>query len=610
MAQMSNTASLKREDAPIESTWNREAVYPTWKDWEADLSIALKELPELSEYNGRLKEGPGVLADWFELRGKHWRRMMILLEFADWAQIVDSTDAAAKGYFGQAKTLEGKFKAVTAFARPQLLEIGGTLLDWAEQEPRLRVYKHYFDNLLRLKSHQRNEEVEGILSMLAEPFDLVYQAATELADADLVFRDAVDSQGKKHSVYQANYDIALQDPDRERRRTTWESYFDGYLSMENTLASIYLANVKQWMVLADARGYDSVLEMKLSPTNLPLEVFYNLIDTFKKNLPTWHRYWDVKARILGADAMRPYDVWAPTVNNPPVIPYKQSVEWICESLKPLGDEYVSILRKGSLEGRWVDYAPNIEKRQNAASSLQVGHKPPFIYMSYDDSIIALSTLTHELGHSMHGVYIAENQPDVYNEYDSVSSSVGEAPSNFHQAMTRAYLRELKAGDRDFQLALIDEAMANYHRYFFIMPTLARFEHEVFSRASEGQPLTAVELKHLMQELYAEGYGETMKDDPARTGITWAQFLHLYEPFYTFQYAIGISAADTLAAKILAGEKGMAERYIKFISAGGSLYSMDLFQLAGVDMSTPAPVEASFMELSQLVDQLEELGERS
>ncbi len=603
---MSNTAALKRKDAPIESTWNREAVYPTWKDWEADLKVALKELPKLSEYNGRLKEGPGVLADWFELWGKHWRRMMILLEFANWAQIVDSTDVAAKGYFGQAKALQGKFKTVVAFARPQLLEIGEALLDWANQEPRLRVYKHYFDNLLRLKAYQRNEEVEEILSMLSEPFDSIYQVATELVDTDLAFRDAVDSQGKAYPVYQANMDIALQDADRERRRTAWESYCDGYLSMENTLASIYLANVKQWMVLAEARGYDSVLAMMLSPANLPLEVFHNLIDTFKKHLPTWHRYWDVKAKILGVDAMRPYDVWAPTVNNTPAIPYKQSVGWICESLKPLGDEYVSILRRGSLEGRWVDYAPNVEKRQNAASSLQVGHKPPFIYMSYDDSIIALSTLAHELGHSMHGVYTAENQPDVYNEYDSVSATVGETPSNFHQAMTRAYLRELKADDRDFQLALIDEALSNYHRYFFIMPTLARFEYEVFSRASEGQPLTAVVLKHIMQGFFAEGYGETMKDDPARTGITWAQFLHLFEPFYTFQYAIGISAADALAAKILAGKPGMAERYIEFISAGGSLYTMDLFEVAGVDMSTTAPVEASFKELERLVDRLEAL----
>ena len=174
---MTRTTGLKRKDAPIESTWNREAVYPTWKDWEAELKVALKELPELSEYNGRLKEGPGVLADWFELRGKHWQRMTILLEFADWAQIVDSTDMAAKGYFGHAKALEGKFKAVVAFARPQLLEIGEALMNWASQEPRLQVYKHYFDNLLRLKAYQRNQEIEEILSMLSEPFDAIYQVA-------------------------------------------------------------------------------------------------------------------------------------------------------------------------------------------------------------------------------------------------------------------------------------------------------------------------------------------------------------------------------------------------------------------------------------------------
>ena len=208
---------------------------------------------------------------------------------------------------------------------------------------------------------------------------------------------------------------------------------------------------------------------------------------------------------------------------------------------------------------------------------------------------------------MHSAYTAENQIDVYNEYDSVSSTVGETPSNFHQAMTRAYLRELKKDDREFQLALIDEAMSNYHRYFFIMPTLARFEYEVFSRSSQGQSLTALDLNGIMLDLYREGYGETMKADPARTGITWAQFLHLYDPYYTFQYAIGISAADAIAARLLEGEEGLAERYIQFISAGGSRYTMDLFDLAGVDISTPAPVQASFNELARLVDLLEELA---
>ncbi len=604
---MTETQGLLRKDAPKESTWNREAVYATWKDWQKDLDAGLAELSELGEFNGKLKDGPGVVADWFETRGRHWRRMMILQEFADWAQIVDSTDIEAKGAFSQAKGLESKFIATTAFAIPQFLEIGEGLLDWVDKEPRLAVYKYYFENMLRLKKYQRSEEVEEILGMLEEPFDGVYQSASELVDSDLKFRDALDSKGKPLPVFQANMDIALQDLDRDRRKTAWESYYDSYLSMENTLASIYLTNVKQWTFKAKVRGYGSVLEMNLSPTNLPLDVYHNLIDTFKANLPVWHKYWDVKARVLGVDKLAPWDVWAPIMEVPPVIPYKQSVDWICDAMKPLGEEYVSVLRNGALEGRWVDWAPNMEKRQNAASSLQIGNKPPFIYMSYDDSIIALSTLAHELGHSMHGYYSDLNQPEVYNEYEAVSSTVGETPSNFQQAMTRIYLRNTIMDDRNLQLALIDEAMANFHRYFFIMPTLARFEYEVFARADAGEPLTTRDLNKLMSDLFAEGYGETMGDDPARTGITWAQFLHLYYPFYTFQYAIGISAAHYLAYNIDAGTEGAPEKYLDLLKAGGSMDTMDLFSLSGVDMTSPEPVNKAFQEMAELVDYLEEMA---
>jgi len=604
---MTKTLTLKRKDAPKESTWNKEVVYPTWEGWQADMETALAELPELNKFDGKLKDGPGVLADWFEVRGRHWRRMMILWDYAAMAMTVDTGDVEAKGFYSQAVGLSSKFKAATAYAGPQMLKIGKVLLDWVEQEPRLAAYKHFFHNLLRLKAHHRSEEVEEILGIMEEPFDSVYQAATELADSDLRFAEAVDSQGKTHLVNQASIDIALQDPDRERRRTTWESYFDGYLSMENTLATIYLTNVKQWILKARVRGYGSVLEMMLSPTNLPLEIFNNLIDNFKKNLPVWHRYWDVKARVLGVETMRPWDVWAPIMKNPPVIPYKQSVDWISDALKPMGDEYVSVLRRGAFEDRWVDWAPNLEKRQNAASSLQVDNKPPYIYMSYDDSIMSLGTLAHELGHSMHSYYTALNQPDVYNDYGAMSSTLAETASNFHQAMVRAYLRNTKADDRNLQLSLIDEAMANFHRYFFIMPTLALFEYEVFAKAEAGKPLTAKDLNNIMLDLYAEGYGETMEDDLERTGITWAQFLHLYSPFYTFQYAIGISAAHYLADDILSGSPGADEQYLEFLKAGGSLYTMDLFKLAGVDMSSPEPVNKAFKELADMVDQLEELA---
>jgi oligoendopeptidase F len=208
---------------------------------------------------------------------------------------------------------------------------------------------------------------------------------------------------------------------------------------------------------------------------------------------------------------------------------------------------------------------------------------------------------------MHSYAFAQNQPIVYNDYGAISSTVTETASNFNQAMTRAYLRKIKGADDNFQLAMIDEAMSNFHRYFFVMPTLARFELEVYERAKAGKPLTADVFKEIMAGLFAEGYGDTMDDDPERTAITWAEFLHLYIPFYPFQYAIGISAAHAAADKVLAGEEGAAEGYRNMLAAGGSRYAMDLFKLAGVDMSSKAPIEAAFSELKANVAKLEELA---
>ncbi len=244
--------------------------------------------------------------------------------------------------------------------------------------------------------------------------------------------------------------------------------------------------------------------------------------------------------------------------------------------------------------------------QGAASSLRFD-APPFIYMTYNNTLTAMSVLAHELGHSMHSYLMSEHQPVVYTNFDVLSSTVTETASNFHQAMLRAFLQNERATDRDFQIALIDEAMFNFHRYFFTMPTLARFEFEVFSRAEQNQPLSAAILNQLARDLFAEGYGETMIDDPPRTALTWAQYLHLYIPYYTFQYSVGISTAHALANRVISKGSGAAQDYLKFLAAGGSLYPMDLFNLAGTDMASPKPVEQAFAVLGDLVDRLESLA---
>jgi len=599
------TKPIKRADFPPETKWAPEEIYPTWKEWEADFEAAKADLLKLGAFKGKLKDGPSVVADYAEEMVRQLPRMVKMATFARFALSVDGADQEPKAYLGQVMGLFGQFSAVTAYAEPEMLEIGEQLLQWAEDEPRLSIYHHYFDDLLRQKEHLRSAEVEEVLGMLADPFSQIVQTESELANSDLRFEDAVDSEGQSFPVTQGLLSANAANPDRQVRRTAWENFYDGYASHINTFASNYLAFVKTQVFNIRVRGYSSVLESQLKPFNVPIEVFHNLLETFRNNLPTWHKYWDVKRRALGYDEIYPYDIWAPMGKNPPKVTFADAVEMIAEGNAPLGEEYTSALRKGCLEDHWVDWAPNDTKTQGAFSSGGVEEIPPLILMSYNDDVKDLSTLSHELGHSMHTHYIVNHQPVIYRiSYPSMT--LAETASNTNQAMTRAYLRESRADDKAFQLALLEEAMSNYHRYLFLMLNLATFELEVYTRAEQGKPLSAGILLDIMKGIFKEGYGETMSDDPDRTATTWAQFGHLYIPFYTFQYAVGISAADMLTANIRGGKPNAAENYLKFISTGGSMYTMDQFRLAGVDMTSPEPVKAAFGVLSSMVDQIETL----
>jgi oligoendopeptidase F len=407
-------------------------------------------------------------------------------------------------------------------------------------------------------------------------------------------------------VAQGNFNALLGDSDRRVRRTAWESFGDAHLSMKNTMANCLSAGVQQHVFAARVRKYGSSLEAAVQPNFIPVEVFHNLIDTYRRNLPTWHRYWAIRRRALGYDKLHVYDVKAPLTQNPPEVPYAKAVEWISDGMQPLGDEYVSVMRRGATEEHWVDIYPNQRKASGAYSDGFVGTHP-FILMSYTDDIYSMSTLAHELGHSMHSYLTWKNQPMAYAFYGMFAAEVA---SNFNQAMVRAHLMKTNP-DRDFQISVIEEAMSNFHRYFFIMPALARLELEIHQRVERGLGLSADYVSGLMADLFREGYGTEVEIDADRIGITWAEFSgHMYMNFYVYQYATGISAANALARKVLEDGDEAAARYISFLSSGDSLYPMDALKLAGVDMASPEPVEKTFGVLAEMVDRLADLvGER-
>ncbi len=591
-----------RSEIPKEHTWNSESVFPDREAWRAECEAIAGSLADAQKFAGKLSDSPAVLADWMETASELFKRLDTVRFYAGFLAAVDANDQEATAMYSQVQELTGSVLAAGAFSRPEMLEIGEeTIRQWLKDEPRLAAYEHYFSDLFRQQPHVRSAEVEEVLGMLAGTFASIQNTTSMLTSADMYFPDAASSDGESLPVAQSTIHQRLQSPDREERRSAWENYRDEYLRFKNTLASNYITSVKRDVFNARARRHETALEATLYRNDISVEVFHNLIDTFKKNLPTWHRYWEVRGKGLGIDKLQPYDIWAPISTEQPHVPYEQAVDWVSEGVKPLGEEYVEVLRRGCLQDRWVDIYPNQGKRQGAFSWGAPGTFP-CIMMSYDDGLSGMSTLAHELGHSMHSYLTWENQPLVYSGY---SMFVAEVASNFHQAMTRAYLFETM-DDPNFQLALIEEAMGNFHRYFFIMPTLARFELEVHTRTEAGQGVTADDMISLMADLFAEGYGDTMGFNHERTGITWATFGHLFISYYPFQYATGISAAHALADKVRSGGAEAAKDYRSFLSAGSSLYPIDALKLAGVDMATPEAVEKTFAVLADMVDRLDEL----
>ena len=599
---MSETSVRSRSEIEPKYRWNATSVFCSDDAWQRAFDDLVARLDAFRQFQGHLGDSPETLTEAMALRQDLVRRAGQVVVYATMAHAVDMGNQAAAGMSSQARGLHGQVAAAMAFVDPELLAVGRTTLEqWMRDEPRLAYLVHYVEDLFRQQEHVRSAEVEELLGMLADPFSGASATVSMLTNADLRFEPAVAGDGREIPVTQGTLGKVLSGGDREARRTAWEHYADQYLAYKNTLASSLATSIKQCVLQMRARRHTSTLQASLFAHNIPIAVFDNLIATFRKNLPTWHRYWALRRRALGVETLHPYDIWAPLSGEKTPISYEQAVDWICEGLARMGTEYVSVLRRGCLEDRWVDVYPNQGKRAGAFSSGRPGTHP-FIMMSYNDNVLSLSTLAHELGHSMHSYLTWENQPVVYSRY---SLFVAEVASNFQQAMVRAHLLERET-DPVFQIELIEEAMSNFHRYFFIMPTLARFELEVHERVERGQGLTADDMNALMADLFSEGYGSEMHVDRDRVGITWATFGHLYVDYYVYQYATGISGAHALVRRILAGEAGAVDDHKRFLSAGGSMYPLDALRMAGVDLTTPEAVEVTFDILSGMVDRLEQL----
>jgi len=603
---MSQTTLPTRNEVPIEETWNLESIFPTVAGWDAALEKVETDLPKLEHYQGKLGDSPETFLEYAQLAQEISILAMKVMVYAGLDQSTDMANQHNAARAGQGQGLMSKLGAAQSFAEPELMSIGFEKLNqWADEVPEMEKYKQYFSDLERQAHHVRSAEVEELLALASAPLGFSTPASySSLVNTELPFQPAVSSDGTEMEIGQSSIGSLITHEGRAVRKTAFNNYADAYLNFKNTLAGIQTQAFQRDVFRSRARHYNSSLEASLKPNNIPLEVFHNLIEVFKNNLPTWHKYWRVRRKALGLDSFGVYDLKAPLAIEKVIIPFEQAVEWICEGMAPLGAEYVSILREGCTVNRWVDRARNKGKRQGAFSWGSFDTQP-FIMMSYADDVFSLSTLAHELGHSMHSYNTRKHQPFIYGRY---SLFVAEVASNFNQAMVRDYLFKTQTAPA-FQLALIEETMANFHRYFFIMPTLARWELEMHDRIEKSAPVNAKIYTDRCAELFMEGYGEEVEYEHDRIGITWAQFGHMYMNYYVYQYATGISGAHALVERVRANGPAAAEDYLNFLKAGNSVYPLDALKNAGVDLTNPEPVEKAFEVLAAIVDRLEDLVEQ-
>ncbi|PYE54563.1 oligoendopeptidase F [Deinococcus yavapaiensis] len=584
-------------------TWDLESIFATPEAWEAERASVQAAIPGLAAFAGHLADSARLLAYLREVEDLGARAYRVMV-YASLQESSDGTVPEAAARVSQAQALLAGFGATTAFAEPELLALPEGTLEALAETPELSAYAYYFQQVRERAPHTRSVEIEALFGRLSAVFAGPYTAYSALMNVDLKFSPATGSDDATSDVTNGSIGALLGSSDRALRASAFASYADGFLAFKNTFASLLVSNVRQVALQAKERGYESTKDFVLRPQSLTPAALENVLSVFERNVGVWHRYWRARKAALGVDTLRPHDVFAPLGREKVEVSYDEAVEMVLSGMAPLGEEYVAPMRRGLLEERWVDVYPNVGKSSGAFSSGGPGTHP-FILLNHSNDLPGMSVLAHELGHSMHTYFTQRSQPVTYAQY---GMTVAETASNFNQAMVRAHLLAQR-DEAAFVLAMLDEAFANFHRYFFVMPTLARLELRLHEAVERGEGVGAEQLNAWTLELFKEGYGgevEFEPEDEARVGITWAQFPHLFAPFYVHQYASGIAAATALSRRVLSGQEGARDAYLSFLKAGGSLPQLDALRNAGVDLSTPAPIEEAFKGVEGLVEKLEGL----
>jgi oligoendopeptidase F len=592
----------RRDEIPVEYTWDLTTIYVNDAAWEQDVAQLEGMAPDIAALQGTIgKEAAGLLRA-LKLRDEVGMRLWQIYVYANRRHDSDRTDSAGQALAERAGSVVARLSAATAFIEPEILAIPEeTIAAWQREEPGLQMYAYALEELARQRAHVRSAEVEGILAQFGDISRATSDIYEVLTNADLDFPTIEDENGQPVKLSHARYGRFMESLDRRVRHDAFKGMFSTFRGIRNTLGTTLAAEVRGHVLNARVRNYGSALEAALQPHDIPLDVYHNLIATINANLPRLHRYMRVRKRIMGLDELHFYDLYAPLVPEADItVPYSEATETVQAAFAPLGEEYAAAIRQ-SFTSRWIDIYENVGKRSGAYSDGSYT-TAPFILLNYQDKLRDMFTLGHELGHSMHSFFTRRTQPFVYDNY---TIFVAEVASTLNEALLTDHLLKTR-DDPALRKQLIVQQLEDIRTTIFRQTMFAEFELNFHQRTEAGEPLTAAALSKPYFELVGRYYGpELVLDEELE--FEWSRIPHFYANFYVYQYATGLAAALALSKQIVEEGQTAVDRYLRFLSSGSSRSSINLLRDAGVDMTTPQPIERAMERFDQLLDELESMS---
>ncbi len=586
-----------RSEIDSQYKWDLTRLYKDDAAWEQELAGLNRQVQTVAAFAGRLKEAK-TIREYLDASVTLSRTLSNLYCYASMRRSEDTRAEAAQSMYARISAAYAGAVAALSFAEPEILALPEETLREIQEDDCLQEYRFVLENLVRQKPHTLSAPEEKLLASLSEVMGAPADIADSLQDADLTFDSVKDGVGEEHEVTGSNYILLQTSSDRTLRENSFRSFYKTYRNHINTFAATYAGAVKAATAEAAARHYESSRAMSMAGENIPAEVYDNLVASVRAHLPLMYRYVKLRKRLLGIQELHYYDVYAPlTGESTARYTYDQAKQMVLDAVAPLGEEYCAEVRRGFAQ-RWVDVYPN-KGKSGGAYSTGTYDSEPYIMTNFTGTLDSVSTLAHEMGHSMHSLLSRRTQPAQYADY---TLFVAEVASTVNENLMIEQL--LKTEQRpDTRLFLLNQYLENFKGTVFRQTMFAEFEREAHAMRERGEALSPAALNQLYGNLVRDYFGpELVMDEEVQ--LEWARIPHFYRPFYVYKYATGYSTAVALSEGILKEGESARKRYLEFLSMGGSAWPLDELRHAGVDLTTPAPVNAALEKFGRLLDDAE------